>query len=101
MKLLWPAVVFCDHQPLAMLASITAVFKKRRDLQYYQPAWDRTRLCDALVAWQDWKRVFGNTEETVPRDSLVEKAFQFRQDLGQYLHDKMDGLTPMQAYNMI
>ena len=89
----------CDRRPVVMLAPMTAAFQRKSDMQQ-QPAWDRTRLCDALVAWQDWKRTDDEERET-PRDSLVEQALQFQNDLEQHLLKKLGGLTPMQAFHMI
>ena len=65
-----------------MLAPLRAAFKRKRDMQQ-QPAWDRTRLCDALVAWQGWKRSCDEEGETL-RDSLVEQVLQFQCDLEQH-----------------
>ena len=85
---------FRDHRqhdrPLVMLSPVTAIFKRKKDT-LKQLAWDRTRLCDALAAWQDWKRTYDIARESAPRDSLVEQALLFQHDL----------LTPMQAFNMI
>ena len=84
---------FRDHRPLVMMVPMTAAVKKEENVQR-QPAWDRTKLCDALAAWKDWKRTCNEEGET-PRDPLVELALQFQNDLEQHLLRKLSGLTPM------
>ena len=48
-------VDLCDRRPLVMTVPMTAAVKRKRNIQQ-QRAWDRTKLCDALAAWKDWKR---------------------------------------------
>ena len=90
---------FRDHRPLVMMVPMTAAVKRKRNVQR-QPAWDRTKLCDALAAWKDWKRTCNEGGE-ISRDPLVELALQFQNDLEQHLLRKLSGLTPMQAFNTI
>ena len=78
---------------------LVAAVKRKRNVQR-QSAWDRTRLCDALVAWKDWKRTCIEGGE-ISRDPLVELTLQFQNDLEQHLLRKLSGLTPMQAFNTI
>ena len=82
-----------------MMVPMTAAVKRKRNVQR-QPAWDRTKLCDALAAWKDWKRTCNEGGE-ISRDPLVELSLQFENDLEQHLLRKLSGLTPMQAFNTI
>ena len=60
---------FRDHRRLVMMVPVTAAVQRKRNVQR-QPAWDRTKLCDDLAAWKDWKRT-GNEVGETPRDPLV------------------------------
>ena len=90
---------FRDHRPLVMMVPMTAAVKRKRNVQR-QLAGDRTKLCDALAAWKDWKRTCNEGGE-ISRDPLVELALQFQNDLEQHLLRKLSGLTRMQAFNTI